>query len=72
MANIPFFGSIAKAFQFLFVQRAGTADPAVEQAQGRAGSTQTIHERAADPRQGLLSLPAIARGCELWLRSLTA
>lgn len=51
MADIPFFGTIAKAFQFLFVQRAGTADPVVSGHQSRVGSTQAIQARASDPRQ---------------------
>ena len=50
MAKIPFFGAAAKAFQFFFVQRAGTTDPAVAGFPARHGNTQAMQDRAADPR----------------------
>lgn len=50
VAKIPFFGNAAKAFQFLFVQRAGTTDPAVEGVQAKFGNTHLIQERSADRR----------------------
>lgn len=59
VADIPFFGTIAKAFQFLFVQRVGTGDPAVEGNKARVGSTQAIHARAADPRSGPTALHSL-------------
>ena len=50
VANIPFFGAVAKAFQFFFIQRAGTTDPAVSGNTGQHGHTHAVQERAADPR----------------------
>lgn len=57
VAGIPFFGAVAKAFQFFFVQRAGTTDPAVAALPGRQGNTQAVHERAADPRSDPVDSP---------------
>jgi len=56
VANIPFFGAVAKAFQFFFVQRAGTTDPAVSGSPGRQGSTHVVQERAGDPRYPLFAM----------------
>ena len=50
VAKLPLFGSAAKAFQFLFVQRAGTTDPPVEGVLAQTGNTRLIQERSVDRR----------------------
>ena len=65
VANIPFFGAVAKAFQFFFIQRAGTTDPAVSGSPGQHGHVQAIQERAADPRSSPLPPNPLQQGREL-------
>ena len=65
VANIPFFGAVAKAFQFFFIQRAGTTDPAVSGSPGQHGHVQAIQERAADPRSSPLAPDPLPQGDKL-------
>ena len=67
VTNIPAVGTLAKALQFLLVERRDTDDAKVQNSH-RGSVTALIHERAQDPRCG----PVLPGSCVRLARSWTA